>query len=91
MTEDSELAGPGVRLTMVITFRNAAQVRVGVKNVKAARDHTGKLVDLGWTLDGDPLGAGIGYIDLNEVIAVHYERAPADAGTCRACGQIAER
>ncbi len=74
-TPESE--SPAVVLTLVITLRNGVQVRAGVKDAEVKRDSaTGKLTGLDWTLDGDPYGTSIAWVDLSEIVAVHFERAP---------------
>lgn len=68
---------PDVRLTMVITLKSGVQIRTGVKSADIRRSaSTGKLLEVGWILDGDPLGSSIGYVDRDEVAAIHYEREP---------------
>lgn len=68
----------GIRLTLVVTLRNGVQIRAGVKDVTVRHQRgTGKLAGIEWTLDDDPFGNSITWIDYSEVVAVHYEREPS--------------
>ena len=66
---------PGLRLTMVVTLRNGTQIRAGITDAEIKSNREGSLLGLKWTQDDDPLGSSIGYLDMGEVVAVHYERS----------------
>ena len=75
-TEDGQQ--PDVRLTMVLTLRNGVQIRAAVKDANVRKNTvTDKLNGVDWTLNDDPYGNSIGWIDVGEVVAVHFEREPA--------------
>jgi hypothetical protein len=77
MSSDTEQRSD-VRLTLVVTLRNGVQLRMGIKDAKIGQDRaTGRLTGINWTLDEDPLGTSIGWVDVSEVVAVHYERESA--------------
>lgn len=80
MTDEPESASseqPEARLTMVITLRNGVQIRAGVKEATVRRTKaTDELTGIDWTLNDDPYGSSIAWVDFREVVAVHYERAP---------------
>lgn len=68
-------AAADTSLTAVITLRSGAQLRFGVERAAVQRNLSGDLVDIRLTDDGDPLGDRLGYLDLSQVVVIHYERA----------------
>ena len=68
---------PAVRLTMVITLQNGVQLRASVKTADVRKNSVnGTLNGVDWVLDDDPFGNSIAYVDMAQVVAVHFERAP---------------
>jgi hypothetical protein len=71
----SDELDPRVRLILVITLRNSVQIRSGVTAAEVKRNTvTGELKGIEWTLNDDPFGTSISWVDLGEVVAVHFER-----------------
>jgi hypothetical protein len=65
-----------VKTTMVVTLKSGTQIRIGVTDFTTHADPVnGNLRSIDWTLDDDPAGSSPAWISLEEIAAVHAERA----------------